>query len=87
MADAATAITQNQDINTRSILSALQDMQTQALQDKIASLTADNQSLKFAASQAAQNSYLISALSPTPAPAYVVPNPYTGTYGYSNCGC
>jgi hypothetical protein len=87
VADAATAITQNQDINTRNILSALQDMQTQALQDKIASLTVDNQSLKFAASQAAQNSYLISALSPTPAPAYVVPNPYTGAYSYSNCGC
>lgn len=47
--DSTSAITLNQDANTRSILSALQDMQTQALQDKIASLTVDNQSLKFAA--------------------------------------
>lgn len=62
-------------------------MQTQALQDKIAALTADNQSLKFAASQAAQNSYLVSALSPSPIPAYQVPNPYTGAYGYRACGC
>ena len=36
----------NQDANTRSILDFL-------TQDKIASLTAENQSLKFAASQAA----------------------------------
>lgn len=61
-------------------------MQTQALQDKIASLTADNQSLKFAASQAAQNNYLVSTLNPPPIPAYQVPNPYTGSYGWRQ-GC
>ena len=56
-------------------------------QDKIASLTAENQSLKFAASQATQNAFitanqeaqtaeLIRRLStPCPIPAYVVPNP------------
>ena len=45
-------------------------------QDKIAALTAENQSLKFAASQSAQNAYLIGALKdPCPIPAYVVPNP------------
>lgn len=56
-------------------------------QDKIASLTAENQSLKFAASQAAQNAFitanqeaqtaeLIRRLAdPCPVPAYVVPNP------------
>ena len=56
-------------------------------QDKIATLTAENQSLKFAASQAAQNAFitanqdaqtaeLIRRLSdPCPIPAYVVPNP------------
>lgn len=86
IADSTTAITQNQDCNTRSILAALQDMQTQALQDKIAALTADNQSLKFAASQAAQNNYLVAALNPPPVPAYQVPNPYTGNYGYRGCG-
>lgn len=85
IADSTTAITQNQDCNTRSILAALQDMQTQALQDKITALTADNQSLKFAASQAAQNNYLVAALNPPPVPAYQVPNPYTGAYGYRGC--
>ena len=65
-------------------------------QDKIASLTAENQSLKFAASQANQNAFitanqdaqtaeLIRRLStPCPVPAYVVPNPNCcyDTYGF-----
>ena len=70
-------------------------------QDKIASLTAENQSLKFAASQAAQNAFitanqdaqtaeLIRRLStPCPVPAYVVPNPNC-CYDYQvtrNYGC
>lgn len=60
-------------------------------QDKIATLTAENQSLKFAASQQAQNAYIVANQAaqteelirkletPCPIPAYVVPNP--------NCGC
>jgi hypothetical protein len=57
--------------STRAILDFL-------TQDKIASLTAENQNLKFAASQQAQNSYLVSVLgAKTPIPAYIVPNPYS----------
>ena len=72
-------------------------------QDKIATLTAENQSLKFAASQAAQNAFitanqeaqtaeLVRRLSdPCPVPAYVVPNPnccYDARVSFSNgCGC
>lgn len=85
--DAASAITLNQDANTRSILSAIQDMQTQALQDKISSLTADNTALKFAASQQAQNSYLIHSLNPSPIPAYTVPSPYAHYPVCGGCGC
>ena len=51
-------------------------------------LQAENQALKLAASQAAQNNYLVSTLRPSPAPAYVVQNPYCcngGGYGYG-CG-
>lgn len=70
-------------------------------QDKIATLTAENQSLKFAASQANQNAFitanqeaqtaeLIRRLStPCPVPAYVVPNPNC-CYDYQvtrNYGC
>lgn len=52
----------------------------------------ENQALRLAASQAQQNNYLINALRPTPDPAYIVPNPYTGCCGngysaYANSGC
>lgn len=55
--------------------------------DKIATLTAENQSLKFAASQAAQNAYLVSELRPAPVPAYTVANPYCCNSYYGNTGC
>ena len=55
-------------------------------QDKIATLTAENQSLKFAASQAAQNAYLVNELRPAPVPAYTVANPYCCTTYYGGCG-
>lgn len=62
-------IIDNQNAGIRSILDFL-------TQDRISTLQAENQSLKFAASQQAQNAYLISKLSdPCPVPAYVVPNP------------
>ena len=70
-------------------------------QDKIATLTAENQSLKFAASQANQNAFITAnqeaqtaelirrLATPCPVPAYVVPNPnccYNATYT-TGCGC
>ncbi len=45
-------------------------------QDKIAALQAENQGLRLAASQAAQNAYLVNELRPAPIPAYTVANPY-----------
>ena len=81
--DGTRDIIDNQNANTRSILDFL-------TQDRIASLTAENQSLKLAASQQAQNAYLVQQLGAKPAtPAYVVPNPYTGSYNYNygGCGC
>ena len=92
----STAATQNtiQDIidnanaNSRAILDFL-------TQDKIATLTAENQSLKFQASQTAQNAFitanqeaqtaeLIRRLGrDCPIPAYVVPNP---NCCYNPCG-
>lgn len=82
--DAARDIIDNQNCNTRSILDFL-------VQDKISTLQAENQGLRFAASQAAQNTYLLSELKQCPVPAYVVPNPYCcnngNTYGFYNTGC
>ena len=70
--------------STRSIIEFL-------TQDKISTLQAENQTLKFAASQQAQNAYLLNALKdPCPVPAYVVPNPnaaYYATLGLNACNC
>lgn len=64
---------------TRSILDFL-------TQDKIATLQAENQGLRFAASQAAQNAYLVNELRPCPIPAYTVPNPYCCNTYFGGCG-
>lgn len=77
IADSTRDIVDNANSNTRAILDFL-------TQDKIAALTAENQTLKFAASQSAQNAYLVNELGPKfPIPAYQVPNPFAN-YG---CGC
>ena len=84
IADSTRDIIDSNNAGVRSILDFL-------TQDKIATLTAENQSLKFAASQAAQNNYLVSQLrEPCPIPAYMVPNPnccYTPTAFGLNSGC
>ena len=77
--------------NTRAILDFL-------TQDKISALQAENQTLKLAASQSAQNSYLaamseaqtaelIRRLGPAPIPAYQVPAPYPYANGNGCMGC
>ena len=85
--DAARDIIDNQNNGTRAILDFL-------TQDKIATLQAENQSLKFAASQANQNlalgammdantAELLRRIVPTPVPAYPVCPPYGhGGYGF-----
>lgn len=65
--------------NSRAILDFL-------TQSKLADLQSENQGLKLAASQAAQNNYLISQLRPTPIPSYPSCNPWAGS-GYGGCGC
>ena len=88
--------------NTRDIIDA-QNSGTRAIldfltQDKIATLTAENQSLKFQASQANQNAFitanqeaqtaeLIRRIAPVPVPSYTVPAPYPYGYGGIGCGC
>lgn len=81
-------IIDNASANTRAILEKLSKMEIDAKNDKIADLTARLNRADLAASQAAQNTYLINELKPCPQPAYVVPNPYcnyncnNGCYGY-----
>ena len=94
IADSTRDIIDANNAGVRSILDFL-------TQDKIAALTAENQSLKFAASQANQNAFITAnqeaqtaelirrLATPCPVPAYVVPNPnccYNATYT-TGCGC
>lgn len=73
--------------------------QIRAMQNRIDSMTAENQSLKFAASQGAQTAQILANneaqttaleqyLAPTPRPAYVVQNPNccAANYGVGGCG-
>ena len=64
--------------NSRAILDFL-------TQSKLSDLQTENQNLKLAASQAAQNNYLISQLRPCPSPAYITCNPWAGS-GFGGCG-
>ena len=82
IADSTRDIIDSNNAGVRAILDFL-------TQDKIAALTAENQTLKFAASQQAQNAYLVSELGQKcPVAAYVVPNPYCCDRPAQNCcGC
>jgi len=85
-------ILENQNTNTRAILDFLTN-------DKIATLTAENQNLKLSASQANQNAVLMAAMDANkaeilrrtgaecPTPAYVVQPPTPVHFPYNNCGC
>lgn len=72
-------IIDNANSNSRAILDFL-------TQSKLSDLQSENQGLKLAASQAAQNSYLVSQLRPSPIPAYTVQNPYCCNQ-FACCGC
>lgn len=86
--DVARDIIDNQNTGVRSILDFL-------TQDKLATLQAENQALKFAANQAAQNNFIMANQeaqtaelirrlgTPCPVPAYVVANP---NCCYGGCG-
>ena len=72
-------IIDNANSNSRAILDFL-------TQSKLQDLQSENPGLKLAASQAAQNSYLVSQLRPSPIPAYTVQNPYCCNQ-FAGCGC
>lgn len=84
-------ILENQNTNTRAILDFLTN-------DKIEGLRAENQALKFQASQTAQNAYLTATIDASraelirrlgadcPAPAYVVQPPTPVNFPVNGCG-
>ena len=106
MAKNACDVTNAIHTSTRDIIDAQRDGTNAILnfltQDKIATLQAENQSLKFAASQTAQNAYLTATIDAgnaelirrlgrdCPVPSYLVPNPnccYTPNFTAYNSGC
>lgn len=84
--------------NTRDIIDS-QNAGTRAIldylcQEKIADLQQENQTLRLAASQQAQNNYLVEQLRPAAKPAYLTCSPFASAYGFgygypfnNNCGC
>lgn len=100
MAQNTCALQNTMNNNTRDIIDS-QNAGTKAIldylcQDKIATLQAENNDLRLAASQdrqnallttamTAQTNHIINAVNPSPIPAYQVPNP--NTYIPYGCGC
>ena len=85
-------IIENQNNNYRALHDELVADRIEAKNAQIAELQLKNQQLSFAASQQAQNNYLVSTLRPSPIPSYQVQNPYCcasniNTYtGCNGCG-
>lgn len=73
-------IIDNQNANSRAILDFLTN-------SRMHDLESENQGLRLAASQSAQNTYLISQLRPTPIPAYQSCNPWVSSNCCVPCGC
>lgn len=86
------AIIQNATANTQKILDTMCANTIQELRDKVTAKDQELQTANFQLSQQAQNATLISALRPTPVPAYTVMSPYVsnlyacGGYGNGCCG-
>ena len=76
---------ENQNSNTRAILDALTAQRIEAKDEKIAEQNQQLFAAQLAASQAAQNNYLVQTLRPTPVPAYQSCNPWAGTAAYGCC--
>lgn len=54
--------------------------------EKLQNLRDENQALRLAASQQAQNNYLVDQLRPCPTPAYITCNPWASQAPYGSCG-
>lgn len=101
LATNTTAIIQNAHNDTDRVIAKLNDMESARQAEKIAALQAENQSLKFQANQAAQNSYLAATMDANqaelirrlgrdcPVPAYWVqpPTPVQVPCNPCNCNC
>lgn len=83
--DAARDITDNANANYRALHDEIVAMRIQDKDTQISDLKTQLGQASLAASQSAQNQYLISQLRPAAVPAFTVPNPYA-SYGFG-CYC
>lgn len=87
------AIIQNGHNDTDRIIARLDAMENARKDERIAEQNQQIFGLQLAASQQAQNNYLVNQLRPCPVPAYITCNPYTASYGVGianngyGCGC
>ena len=91
------AIIQNSHNDTDRIIARLDAMENARKDERIAEQNQQIFGLQLAASQQAQNNYLVNQLRPCPVPAYITCNPYTASYGVGianngygyngGCGC
>jgi len=79
-------IIEAQNAGTRAILDKLTDQEIAAKDAQIAAQNQQIFGLQLAASQQAQNNYLVSTLRPAPIPAYASVNPWSGQQYGSCCG-
>lgn len=82
--DGTRSIIDNDNANFRALNDRITAMEMSRKDEKIAELTAQLSDARFAASQAAQNEYLVGQLRPAPVPAYTVANPYANA---GTCQC
>lgn len=85
ISQASRDITENANANYRALHDELVAIRMEDKNDQIAQLRTEIQQKDLAASQCAQNAYLIQQLRPAAVPAFNVPNPYAGC-GYG-CYC
>ena len=80
--------------NTQAILDKLCQLELDGVKQRNTDLLAENNALKFAQSQTAQDGFIQNAIKqavarvkPTPIPAYTVQNPNCCNQNYGGCGC
>ena len=83
-------IIDNQNANARAVLDKLTQQEIEAKNTQITALNQQLFAAQLAASQTAQNQYLVNQLRPCPVPAYLTCSPFQASYGVglgNNCGC
>lgn len=97
LAQSTCALQNTMNMNTRDIVDSVNanyralhdELVANRIEDKNAQITAQQNeinALRLAASQSAQNTYLIDQLKPCPSPAYIVANPYCTCSNYCSNG-